>query len=91
MKYLDANCLPNHNYFLYKQPFLGSYKKMRFRVSGEFLEDGQKNYLAITYPDEVCFEKTPNENKVEQRFEFSDAGRIEAMCWLDAQYEERYR
>lgn len=93
MKYMEPMSIPNHNYFLYKQPFLGSYKKMRFRVSCELpKEEGQeKQYLAITYPDELCFEKTEEDKKISKTFPFSEEGRQEVLEWLDSQYDEVYR
>ncbi len=90
MKYLDEKCIPNHNYFNYKQPYLGSYKKMRFRVSMEKVgEEGSiKEYVAITYPDKFCFEKTDKEDMQEIRFPFTLENRLEVMEWLDSQYEK---
>lgn len=93
MKYMEPMSIPNHNYFFYKQPFLGSYKKMRFRVSCQLPEEegGEKHYLAITYPDALCFEKTPDENKISKMFSFSEEGRTEVLEWLDTQYESIYQ
>lgn len=92
MKYLNEKCIPNHNYFNYKQPFVGSFKKMRFRVACELPEEegGDKQYLAITYPDVFCFEKTAKEDMQEMHFPFSLDGRMEVIEWLDSQYEQMY-
>lgn len=90
MTYLSENVIPNHNYFNYKQPFLGSYKKMRFRVVCALPEEeGQdKQYLATTYPDLFCFEKTADEDKCSQHFPFTLEGRLEVIAWLDKKYED---
>lgn len=92
MKYMEPMSIPNHNYFLYKQPFKGSYKKMRFWVACEQPEEdgGEKQYLAITYPDDLCFEKTEDEKKICCRFPFTEEGRTAVLEWLDRQYEEVY-
>lgn len=92
MKYMEPMSIPNHNYFFYKQPFKGSYKKMRFWVACELPEEdsGGKQYLAITYPDALCFEKTEEEKKQSRRFPFSEEGRVEVLEWLDRQYDEIY-
>lgn len=90
MKYMEPMSIPNHNYFSFKQPFLGSYQKMRFYVTCELPEEegGEKRYLAITYPDRWCFEKTAEEDKIKKYFPFSEEGRRQVLCWLDAQYEQ---
>ncbi|MDE5966448.1 MAG: GNAT family acetyltransferase [Lachnospiraceae bacterium] len=92
MKYLSKDCIPNHNYFTFKQPFLGSHQKMRYRIVCEppGQEGGEQQYLAVTYPDEFCFEKTAEEKKIFQRFPFTEQGRETVMEWLDSQYGEVY-
>ncbi len=93
MEFLTEDCLPNHNYFNYKQPFIGSLRKMRYFVACELPkeEGGEKQYLAITYPDVFCFEKTPDEKKISEHFPFSEEGRMEVIAWLDKQYKEVYQ
>ncbi len=93
MKYLEEMSIPNHNYFNFKQPFKGSYKKMRFFVEKKKAEEegGQDTYLAIAYPDRFSFEATPDEDKISESFEFSEEGRKQVLSWLDERYEEVYK
>lgn len=92
MKYLSKDCMPNHNYFTFKQPFLGSHQKMRYRIACvPAEEEGKKpQYLAVVYPDEFCFEKTAEEKKLSAQFPFTEEGRESVMEWLDRQYGELY-
>ena len=93
MKYLEEMSIPNHNYFNFGQAFKGSFKAMRFWVEKKKAEEegGEDTYLAITYPDRVSFENTPEEEKISKTFPFSKDGRAEVLSWLDAQFEEVYK
>ena len=93
MKYLEEMSIPNHNYFNFKLPFKGSYKQMRFYVEKKKAEEegGADTYLAVTYPDKVSFEETPEEEKIKESFSFDLEGRKQVLEWLDAQYDAVYK
>ena len=75
------------------KPFFGSFNGMRYRIVKEKAEEegGEDTYLAITYPDRVSFENTPEEEKISKTFPFSKDGRAEVLSWLDEQFEEVYK
>ena len=67
------------------EPFTGSYQGMRYRIWTE-----EEKIFAAAYPDEVCFEKTPDEKKTIKEFAFSKEGLDEAVAWLGDE-QEKYK
>lgn len=68
--------------FVKKEPLTGSMAGMRYRL----VKDGEKLLVAI-WPEPFCFEKTEEGKKQFQEFSFDSAGRLEAIQWLNDQYE----
>ncbi|MDO5589941.1 MAG: GNAT family acetyltransferase [Lachnospiraceae bacterium] len=71
--------------FLKKEVYTGSHHGMRYLLKSE--DDKLK---ACAYPEPFCFEKTPEEEKVWNEFEFSADGLSEAFVWLTSIHEESY-
>ena len=78
---IDPNSFMPLN-FVKKEPLTGSIAGMRYR----FVKNEDKLLVAI-WPEPFCFEKTAENKKQYQEFSFDLAGRLEAIQWLNAQYE----
>lgn len=75
------------NFFNYKEPFLGSYYGMRYRI--EKLNKDQENSLKITHwPEPFCYEATPQEETTIANFDFTECGYDKAMEWLNDEYNK---
>lgn len=74
--------------FIKKEPLTGSYKGMRYRMirSGQAEEPA---LLAAIWPEPFCFEKTDEDKKQFCEFAFSEQGLMEAVAWLNGQYQEQ--
>lgn len=82
-----------------KQKWTGSYRGMRFlfhkvteelqeKPDGETMEQEQIRLEVVVWNEPFSYEKTPEEKKTRQRFEFSEEGRELAIQWLEKEYEE---
>lgn len=67
-----------------KEPYSGSHNGMRYYLITK--DEGLKVFL---YPEPWCFEATPDEQKKEKEFPFSQEGLEEAISWINTKYEER--
>lgn len=82
--------------FLKKEPFSGSYKGMRYRMEkneAALSEDSDKKetFLKVCiWPQPLCFNKTPDENKIWNQFAFSSEGVALAVDWLNEIWERDY-
>lgn len=77
--------------FVKKEDFTGSYKGMRFMLHQETVEEKKKLKVWI-WSEPLGFEATPDENKIEELFEFSEEGLTSAIEWMNERYELiRYR
>lgn len=68
--------------FFKKEAYSGSMKGMRYRVWKE-----EEAFFASVYPEPFCYEATPEEKKIWAEFPFSEEGRVQALEWLNQQYE----
>lgn len=73
--------------FINKSPFTGSKGKIRYKL-WMFEEDGGKKIKAVWWPGPFCFDKTPDEEKTEAVFPFSEDGILEIISWLNAAKKE---
>lgn len=87
------------SWYEHAQPYLGSHKGMRFRISRNPMEDvalkpedqkGEAVFEIIIWPEPFCFEKTPEEKKTRAEFPFNEEGKIAMIEWLNEQYEQRF-
>ncbi|MBQ9886288.1 MAG: hypothetical protein IJM37_05460 [Lachnospiraceae bacterium] len=93
---LDRNELLPFNFLAYGGKLTGDHKGMRYflkKNERKYEENGEEKkevYLsAYVWPEPLSFEKTAPDKITEERFEFSAAGREQAIDWLCAQYESR--
>lgn len=84
--------------YIKKQKWSGSFQGMRFLLhrltetvqeaaDGETIE--QVWLEAVVWKEPFSYETTPEEEKYRQRFEFSEAGREQAIQWLEKEYEDK--
>ena len=73
--------------YLKKTVFTGSYQGMRYLIRKQSGEDGDK-IQAATWPGPYIFSVTEDEKKTFQEFSFSQEGLLEAIEWLNHQYDE---
>jgi len=77
-----------HIPFYDKARFTGSCGGMRFCIE-KITEDDTPRLKAWIYPGPLCFDKTPDEQKESELFEFSEDGLSLIADWLNSQYESR--
>lgn len=75
--------------YLKKAVFTGSHQGMRFLLRKQSGEDGDKIQAAV-WPGPYIFSATEDEKKTFQEFAFGEEGLLEAVAWLNRQYEEGY-
>lgn len=68
--------------YIKKEPFLGGYKGMRYRLikSSEGME-------VTIWPEPFNYFNTPEEKKQRKEFPLTLQGRDEAVAWLNEQHE----
>ncbi len=70
-----------------KAKFTGSYSGMRYRVESA----GEKPDLklkATVWPEPMSFDKTADDKKTSEEFEFSKDGLVKITDWLNDKYNE---
>lgn len=73
--------------FYKKEPFTGSYKGMRYRIARTEGEGGA-SLTAVCWPEPFNYEKTPEEQKIQADFPFSEEGLVRIADWLNERYQE---
>lgn len=77
--------------FVKKEDFTGSHKGMRFMLHQETVEE-EKKLKVYLWSEPFGFEATPDEQKIDRLFEFSEEGLRQAIDWMNEQYENvRYQ
>lgn len=77
--------------FVKKEDFTGSHKGMRFMLHQETVEE-EKKLKVYLWSEPFGFEATPEEQKIDRLFEFSEEGLSQAIDWMNEQYENvRYQ
>ena len=80
------------NYYTYKQPFTGSDKGKRYRITrfekeipGEEGTESSKElvFQATLWKDYLSYENTPKEKMLIKEFEFSPEGLKEVVNWIN--------
>lgn len=71
-----------------KQKWTGSFQGMRFLLH-RIAEEEQDFLEAVIWKEPYSYEATPEEEKLYQRFPFSEEGREQAIVWLEEEYEHR--
>ncbi len=79
----------NFNFYTYKEPFTGSDKGMRYRVS--MLAKGSKEneedlFEACVWPEPFAEVFTEEEKKTYKSFPFTEEGKEEVVKWLNEQH-----
>ena len=67
--------------YVKKVPYTGSFNNKRFRI---WTEEGSR-VMASVYPDEFCYEKTPEEAKLTKEFAYSKEGLDEACSFIEGE------
>lgn len=86
--------------FLKKQKWSGSFQGMRFLlhkveevrqepVEGEEQERKEVWLEAVVWKEPYSYEATDEDAKLRKRFSFDDAGREQAILWLEEIYDNR--
>lgn len=81
-----------HLSFYKKTHFTGSYRGMRYYITKakeSEAEDAKDILRAIVYPEPYNFENTPEEEKTQEDFPFTEDGLDAACNWLNIQYDNR--
>jgi hypothetical protein len=82
---IDPNRFMSIN-FIKKEPLTGSMSGMRYRMVKTGEKDAEKLLVAI-WPEPFCFEKTEESKKQYSEFSLTQDGLLEAITWLNDQYE----
>ena len=69
---------------LKKEPFSGSYHGMRY-----YLRTADDTLSVFLYPEPWSFERTPDEEKEQKDFPFSQEGLDAAIDWINQSYEAK--
>ena len=89
---VDIKDVLSFNYYTYKQPFTGSDKGKRYRITrfekeipGEEGTEPSKEpvFQAALWKDYLSYENTPKEEIQIKEFEFSSEGLIKAVEWIN--------
>lgn len=91
---IERSDIHHFRYFEYGEAFYGSHKGMRYRISIEPLENiffikpeerGVHSIKAWAWPEPLNFASA--KDKESKEFDFSEEGVVEAVGWLNEQYE----
>ncbi|WP_346663296.1 GNAT family acetyltransferase [uncultured Merdimonas sp.] len=69
---------------LKKEPFSGSHQGMRY-----YLRAKDDVLTVFLYPEPWSFERTPDEDKIQKEFPFTQDGLAEALAWIEQSYTEQ--
>lgn len=84
-------------FYEYGQPFLGSFKGMRYRIERNPMEvvaykpkdkRGEAAFKVTIWPEPFSFENTPDEKKESKEFSFDEVGKRQLTEWLNEQYRK---
>lgn len=73
--------------FVKKEDYPGSYQGLRYLLHQEVTEDDKKLKVYI-WPEPFGFEATEDEKKESKEFEFSEKGLLEAIDWINENYDK---
>nr|WP_307998633.1 GNAT family acetyltransferase [uncultured Merdimonas sp.] len=69
---------------LKKEPFSGSYQGMRY-----YLYTKEDTLSVFLYPEPWSFERTPEEDKEQKDFPFTQEGMDDAIDWINQSYKAK--
>lgn len=72
--------------FVKKEDYAGSYRGIRYLLHQEVTDDDKKLQVYI-WPEPFGFEATADEKKESKEFEFGEAGLLEAIDWINENYD----
>ena len=72
--------------FVKKEDYTGSYQGMRYMLHQAEVEEEQKLQIYL-WPEQFCFDVTPEEQKISEMFPFSEDGLAQGIDWMNEQYE----
>lgn len=78
--------------YLVKQKWSGSYQGMRFMLQKRTSKSEQEEITvleAACWKEPYSYEATSDENKTFCQFPLTEEGRLQAIEWLEREYEER--
>ncbi len=78
----------NLNYYK-KTDYTGWTNGMRFRIARETSEDTDAIFHVWVWPGPYIFGLTSDDLKTDATFPFSEEGKIQAVDWINAQFEEK--
>ncbi len=89
------------NHYRYGEAYFGSCKGMRYRLAADPLRclepheapDGLE-LLATVWPEPYAYARTAEDQRVSERFPFTEEGMTNAVKWLNERYtaeEERWK
>lgn len=70
-----------------KAKLKASFKGMRYQIEQSLDNDGNKKLCVCVWPEPFCYEKTPADLKVIEKFEYTEYGLDLAYEWLCAYYK----
>ena len=80
--------LLSFNYYTYGEPFTGSFSGMRYRLSRESAQadagEAAYEFEAAAWPEPYAEACTDPDLIIRRRFAFTEAGKEEAVAWLNA-------
>ncbi len=71
--------------FLKKSPYTGSFQGMRYRIQKEEIEE-QLHLKVFVWKEPFAFDKTPDEDKISELFDFSEDGLKNILEWLEKKH-----
>lgn len=75
--------------FLKKENFTGSFCGMRYRMAKDTVKEGEEEKTVLTvsvWPEPYCYAATPEEQKTEEQFPFTEDGIVSGVEWLNGQH-----
>lgn len=72
---------------LKKSRYTGSDGPLRFVLEKRSTEGEENSLAAVFWMGEACSDATPQEDKTEKLFPFTEKGLLEAQAWLNEQLE----
>ena len=91
---IESKELLSYNYYTYGQPFTGSCRGMRYRLSrvraAAETSGAEFEFEAAVWPEPYAEAFTDPAQIRCERFPFTPDGKEEAVSWLNMQYEQSY-
>ncbi len=76
--------------FYKKSAFTGSEKEMCYRIERIVTEE-QEHFQATLWPGPYCYDKTGDDVKITHQEDFSEAGLVALIHWMNETYQTNYR